>query len=39
MTYMLNAEVPPLHGMLMGRRRRKLEEQFSPGQSGVLESQ
>src|SRR5437016_11556596 len=31
MTYMLNAVVMPLHGMLMGRRRRKLEEQFVPG--------
>src|SRR6266404_2121156 len=36
MTYMLNAVVMPLHGMLMGRRRRKLEEQFVPGENAVL---
>jgi hypothetical protein len=38
MTYMLNAVVLPLHGMLMGRRRRKLEERLGVGQNGMLES-
>ena len=27
-TYMLNGILSPLHGTLMGRRRRKLEEEF-----------
>lgn len=35
---MLNAIVLPLHGMLMGRRLQKLEEQFGIGQNALLES-
>lgn len=31
LTYMLNGILSPLHGALMGKRRRKLEEQFKPG--------
>ncbi len=38
MTYMLNAVVLPLHGMLMGRRRRKLEERSGFGEKAVPES-
>lgn len=38
MTYMLNAVVLPLHGMVMGKRRRKLEERFSFSGNALLES-
>ncbi|MDX6577921.1 MAG: hypothetical protein QOE96_3874 [Blastocatellia bacterium] len=38
MAYMLNAVVSPLHGMIMGKRRRKLEERFNLGENAVLES-
>jgi hypothetical protein len=38
MTYMLNAIVLPLHGMLMGKRRRKLEERFGISENAVVES-
>jgi hypothetical protein len=38
MVYMLNAVVSPAHGMMMGKRRRKLEEQFSPNENSSLQS-
>ena len=38
MVYMLNAVVSPVHGMMMGKRRRKLEERFSRGENAALES-
>ncbi len=38
MTYMLNAVVLPLHGMLMGKRRRKLEARSRFGENELLES-
>lgn len=38
MTYMFTPVVMTLHGALNGRRRRKLEERFSFGESTVLES-
>lgn len=38
MSYMLNAIVLPLHGTVMGKRRRKLEERFGAEQSLVRES-
>jgi hypothetical protein len=38
MTYMLNAVVSPLHGMLMGKQRRKLEEQARQSKPAALES-
>ena len=38
MTYMLTPVVMTLHGTLNGRRRRKLEERFGFGESGVLDS-
>lgn len=38
MTYMLNAVALPLHGMVMGKRRRRLEERFGSSENSVLES-
>jgi hypothetical protein len=38
MAYMLNAIVMPVHGMLMGKQRRRLEKQFRAGQSLARES-
>jgi hypothetical protein len=38
MTYMLCPIVLTIHGTLMGRRQRKLEEQFGSSENAVLES-
>ena len=38
MVYMLNAIVLPVHGTLMGKRRRKLEERFSQSRELLAES-
>ena len=38
MVYMLNAIVLPVHGTLMGKRRRKLEERFGQSQEMPAES-
>jgi len=38
MVYMLNAIVLPVHGTLMGKRRRKLEERFSQSNETLAES-
>ncbi len=38
MVYMLNAIVLPVHGTLMGKRRRKLEERFSQSREMLAES-
>jgi hypothetical protein len=38
MVYMLNAVLSPAHGMMMGRRRRRLEAQFSPNENSSLPS-
>jgi hypothetical protein len=38
MVYMLNAVVSPVHGMLMGKRRRKLEEQARQNEQTAPES-
>jgi len=38
MVYMLNAIVLPVHGSLMGKRRRKLEERFSQSREMLAES-
>ena len=38
MAYMLNAIVLPVHGTLMGKRRRKLEERFSKSREMLAES-
>jgi len=38
MVYMLNAVLSPVHGMMMGKRRRKLEEQSSPNENSRPES-
>ncbi len=38
MVYMLNAVLSPVHGMMMGKRRRKLEEQASSPAAAPLEA-
>ncbi|HLR05961.1 MAG TPA: hypothetical protein VK117_09125 [Pyrinomonadaceae bacterium] len=38
MVYMLNAIVLPVHGTLMGKRRRQLEERFSHSREMLAES-
>jgi len=38
MVYMLNGVLSPVHGMMMGKRRRKLEERSSASETATVES-